>query len=151
MSHFCNGKYTDKIMKREEFQINDLVRVWGKPYRVEAIGIDGVALASDDERVIIRLEDLEGVKPIPISRDILVREGFRVSSCGQGNQYWVAVRYIGKQGTMIKVFYGGSEDMTYCIYSAAGISIGGSVTYLHDLQHSLRAARLYNIANSIRI
>lgn len=140
-------------MKVSELQIGDWVSCLGDPVRVTA-----VRTVYDDRTnpigIMSRAKDIEyffkeeNVKPVPLTTDILINNGFGQDTICSGlilhidnsENLYVLVNYRWYNGECRNV------EISNGMYN-----LSRPVRYVHELQHALRLCGLDELANNLKI
>ena len=110
-------------MNIKELMIGDWVRTnWGRPERIEAIYRNGVVCAFR--------KDLNDISPIPLTADILEKNGFEYHDFEHSGVWCIPGEELGLHQSgdqwVIMPFYGNCTAIPSC-----------HIKYVHELQHML--------------
>lgn len=118
-------------MKANELMINDWVEWMGNYCKV-----DLPLLMTEYQDNI----DSNYVKPIPLTEEILEKNGFKLKKCKTEMQ----------SDNSIITFYGNHLDIIVT-KETEQIRISKNIKYIHELQHALRLCWLHELADNFKV
>lgn len=128
-------------MKASELMIDDYIASdLGEIYRVKGVRDwgDGEVLVSTGKADL--WYDYRLIKPIPLAEELLKANGFEIS-------YFGAALLVQYDGYVILTKDHGDSRYQFASYGHYSIYI----TYVHELQHTLRLCGLSYVANNLKI
>lgn len=138
-------------MKTSELQLGDRVSCLGDPVRVTAVR----TVYDDRTNPIGIMSPLkieyffkeEDVKPVPLTTDILINNGFRQDTIGSG-----LIRHIdGAENLYVLVNYRHNGECRNVEISNGLYNLSCQCRYVHELQHALRLCGLSELADNLKI
>ena len=130
-------------MKANELAIGDYVLFATRITKVEGIAIGGFAIALENEG----WQSIESVEPLPITAEILEKNGFRVDGSGTNCRCLLSpmdepgIRfnmYVGLKYKTIDVFAAHPQERTKGWRKSNKVYLEISGPYVHELQHAIR-------------
>lgn len=123
-------------MKVTDLMIGDFVNCNDLPLRVGAIRQDEIGFFDNDYKLYWCSDDeFDRIDPIPLTEDILTKNGFLKRS---GKEYYLKddiVIFVGSDSCEVCTLYG---EYTAYSYVEEGYTTIATIHYIHQLQHLLR-------------
>lgn len=138
-------------MEAKQLQIGDFVCCLGDPVRVTAVR----TVYDDRTNPIGIMSPLkieyffkeEAVKPVPLTTDILINNGFRQDTIGSG-----LIRHIdGAENLYVLVNYRHNGECRNVEISNGMYNLSRPVRYVHEFQHALHVCGLSVMADNIEV
>lgn len=138
-------------MKLSEIQIGDWVSCFGDPVRVTA-----VRTVYDDRTYSIcimsslKIEYFfkeENAKPVPLTTDILINNGFGQDTIGSG----LILHIDNSENLYVLVNYRHNGECRNVEISNKMYNLLCPIQYVHELQHALRLCGLFELADKLII
>lgn len=138
-------------MEAKQLQIGDFVSYLGDPVRVTAVR----TVYDDRTNPIGIMSPLkieyflkeEDVKPVPLTTDILINNGFRQDTIGSG-----LIRHIdGAENLYVLVNYRHNGECRSVEISNGVYNLSRPVRYVHEFQHALRLCGLSELAKALKV
>lgn len=138
-------------MKTSELQLGDWVSCLGDPVRVTAVR----TVYDDRTNPIGIMSPLkieyffkeENVKPVPLTTDILINNGFTQDTIGSG----LILHIDNSENLYVLVNYRYNGECRNVEISNNMYNISCPIKYVHELQHALRLCGLSELADNLKI
>lgn len=138
-------------MKVSELQLGDWVSCLGDPVRVTAVR----TVYDDRTNPIGIMSPLkieyffkeENVKPVPLTTDILINNGFGQDTIGSG----LILHIDNSENLYVLVNYRYNGECRNVEISNRMYNLSRPIRYVHELQHALRLCGLSELADNLKI
>lgn len=128
-------------MKIDGLTLGDWVTNEGVPSQVIMVSVEGVAMIVKEEQIVYL--NSERLNPIPLTREILLANGFTKFVDGYRRTFY---NYVVDNSLMLDISDWEDEGLK--------VAVGGKfreLKYIHELQHILRFIGLDEVANNFKI
>ena len=129
------------VMKIDGLTLGDWVTDEGVPGQVIMVSVEGVAMIVKEEQIVYL--NSERLNPIPLTREILLANGFTKFVDGYRRTFY---NYVVDNNLMLDISDWEDEGLK--------VAVGGKfreLKYVHELQHILRLIGLGEVANNFKI
>lgn len=138
-------------MKVSELQLGDWVSCLGDPVRVTAVR----TVYDDRTNPIGIMSPLkieyffkeENVKPVPLTTDILINNGFGQDTIGSG----LILHIDNSENLYVLVNYRYNGECRNVEISNRMYNLSRPIRYVHELQHALRLCGLSELAENLKV
>lgn len=138
-------------MKTSELQLGDIVSCLGDPVRVTAVR----TVYDDRTNPIGIMSPLkieyffkeEDVKPIPLTTDILINNGFGQDTIGSG----LILHIDNSENLYVLVNYRYNGECRNVEISNGMYNLSRPIRYVHELQHALLLCGLSELAENLKV
>lgn len=138
-------------MEAKQLQIGDIVSCLGDPVRVTAVR----TVYDDRTNPIGIMSPLkieyffkeENVKPVSLTTDILINNGFGQDTIGSG----LILHIDNSENLYVLVNYRYNGECRNVEISNGMYNLSRPIRYVHELQHALRLCGLDELANNLKV